>query len=98
MISKARRRCRAKIDVPAHGDVDALKIAATAATISDSLRLLALARPSRNFVAVPMGEIGLPARILALREGTALAYAPVGEATAPGQVSLRDMHASLPRA
>jgi 3-dehydroquinate dehydratase/shikimate dehydrogenase len=35
-----------------------------------------------------MGEVGLPARILALREGSALAYAPIGEATAPGQVSL----------
>jgi 3-dehydroquinate dehydratase/shikimate dehydrogenase len=82
-----------KINVPAHGDVDAMKIAAAARTIGDSLRLLALARRSRNFVAVPMGEIGLPARILALREGSALAYAPVGEATAPGQVSLHDtMH------
>jgi len=82
-----------KINVPKHGDVDAMKIAAAATTIGDSLRLLALARHSRNFVAVPMGEVGLPARILALREGSALAYAPVGEATAPGQVSLHDtMH------
>ena len=46
---------------------------------------------SKHFVAVPMGEIGLPARILALREGSALAYAPVGAATAPGQVSLREL-------
>jgi 3-dehydroquinate dehydratase/shikimate dehydrogenase len=38
-----------------------------------------------------MGEVGLPARILALREGSELAYAPVAEATAPGQVSLYDM-------
>ncbi len=38
-----------------------------------------------------MGEVGLPARILALREGSALAYAPVAAATAPGQVSLRDL-------
>ena len=38
-----------------------------------------------------MGEAGLPARILALREGSALAYAPVASATAPGQVSLHDM-------
>jgi 3-dehydroquinate dehydratase / shikimate dehydrogenase len=73
---------------PAHGWVDAVKIAAHARTISDSSRLLHLARRSKNFVAVPMGEVGLPARILALREGSALAYAPVGEATAPGQVSL----------
>jgi 3-dehydroquinate dehydratase/shikimate dehydrogenase len=71
--------------------VAAVKLAARANTIADSVRLLGLARNSKNFVAVPMGEIGLPARILALREGSALAYAPVGEATAPGQVSLREM-------
>jgi 3-dehydroquinate dehydratase / shikimate dehydrogenase len=74
-----------------HGEADAVKIAAQAQRLSDGLRLLELARKSRNFVAVPMGEIGLPLRILALREGSALAYAPVGESTAPGQVSLRAM-------
>lgn len=75
----------------AYPEADALKIAAHAKTYSDSLGLLRQARRSRNLVAVPMGEIGLPARILALREGSALAYAPVGEATAPGQVSLHDL-------
>lgn len=80
-----------EIAVPEHGDVDAMKIAANARTIGDSVRLVEAARRTKNFVAVPMGEIGLPARILALREGSALAYAPVGEATAPGQVSLREM-------
>src|SRR5467141_668028 len=76
---------------PAHGAVDAIKIAAEARNIHDSIRLLRLARSSKSFVAVPMGEAGLPARILALREGSALAYAPVAAATAPGQVSLHDM-------
>ena len=76
---------------PAHGGVDAVKIAAEARTIHDSVRLLRLARNSRSFVAVPMGDVGLPARILALREGSALAYAPVAEATATGQVSLDEM-------
>src|SRR5229473_5878172 len=79
------------VNAPARGGVDAVKIAAEARTIRDSVRLLRLARSSRNFVAVPMGEAGLPARILALREGSALAYAAVGAATAPGQVSLDDM-------
>src|SRR5260370_27544506 len=79
------------INPPARGCVDAVKIAAEARTIHDSLRLLRLARNSKNFIAAPMGEIGLPARILALREGSALAYAPVAAATAPGQVSLDDM-------
>lgn len=79
------------VSTPAGGEADAVKIAAEARTIADSVRLLKLARRSKNFVAVPMGEVGLPARILALREGSALAYAPVAEATAPGQVSLREM-------
>src|SRR5258708_12911799 len=38
-----------------------------------------------------MGEVGLPGRLLALREGSALAYGPLAEATAPGQVSLQEM-------
>ena len=80
-----------KIRLAQHGLVDAAKIAARALTISDSVRLLRLARRSKNFVAVPMGEIGLPGRILALREGSALAYAPAAQATAPGQVSLGEM-------
>jgi len=70
---------------------DAVKIAAHARRLADGLRLLRLAKNAGNVVAVPMGEVGLPLRILALREGSALAYAPVGEATAPGQVSLRAM-------
>jgi 3-dehydroquinate dehydratase / shikimate dehydrogenase len=71
--------------------VDAIKIAAHARTIGDSVRLLCVARRSKNCVAVPMGEVGLPARILALRHGSALAYAPVQQATAPGQVSLHEL-------
>jgi len=78
------------IVVARHGQVDAVKIAARAKTIADSVRLLKVARRSRNFVAVPMGDVGLPARLLALREGSELAYAPVAEATAPGQVSLEE--------
>jgi 3-dehydroquinate dehydratase/shikimate dehydrogenase len=74
-----------------HGEVDATKIATHVRTMADSLRLLRFARRSRNCVVVPMGEVGLPARILALREGSVLAYAPVAEATAPGQVSLQDL-------
>ncbi len=70
---------------------DAIKVAANARTIADSVRLLRAAGRTRNFVAVPMGEVALPARILALREGSALAYAPVATATAPGQVSLSDL-------
>jgi 3-dehydroquinate dehydratase / shikimate dehydrogenase len=71
-----------------HPEVSAVKIAATARSISQSVDLLKLLERTPNLVAVPMGEAGLPGRILALREGSALAYAPIGPATAPGQVAL----------
>jgi 3-dehydroquinate dehydratase / shikimate dehydrogenase len=80
-----------KIGLPVRAGVDAMKVAGMAQTISDSVKLLQAVRKSRQVVVVPMGEVGLPARILALREGSPLAYAPVAAATAPGQVNLRDM-------
>jgi 3-dehydroquinate dehydratase/shikimate dehydrogenase len=76
---------------------DAVKIAAQCETLRDGLSLLRLARKRRNFVVVPMGEVALPLRILALREGSVFAYAPVDVPTAPGQVSLAQME-SLYRA
>jgi 3-dehydroquinate dehydratase/shikimate dehydrogenase len=79
------------LKTPPHGEVDVVKVAVQARTIADSLRLLSLARRSRNCVVSPMGEVGLPARILSLREGSVLTYAPVGQATAPGQVSFRQL-------
>lgn len=79
------------LTLPVPSEITATKVAAYARTVTDSTRLLRLARRSTNCVAVPMGEAGLPARILALRKGSALAYAPVGIETAPGQVSLRDI-------
>jgi 3-dehydroquinate dehydratase/shikimate dehydrogenase len=82
-----------KLTVPAEGGASAIKVAAMARSVEDSARILRLARTSRDVVAIAMGEIGLPARVLALREGSALAYAPVAAATAPGQIPLRDMKA-----
>ena len=84
-------RLTKKLNVPPSGGVDGVKVAAMARSIADSVRLLQWARKSRHAVAIPMGEIGMPARILALREGSALAYAPVAAATAPGQVHLREL-------
>ncbi|HUJ31889.1 MAG TPA: shikimate dehydrogenase [Candidatus Acidoferrum sp.] len=73
------------------GRSDAIKIAARCDSLADALKLLRLARRRRNVVAVPMGDVALPLRVLALREGSALAYAPVENATAPGQVSFDEM-------
>jgi 3-dehydroquinate dehydratase / shikimate dehydrogenase len=81
----------AKLKLPRRDGVDAVKVAAMSRKLSDSTRLLHLARGSSKIVAVPMGEVGLPGRILALREGSALLYAPVAALTAPGQVHLRDL-------
>ena len=70
---------------------DAIKIATHCNSIRDSLRMLALCKGRPDVIAVPMGEIGLPARVLALKHGSALAYASVGEKTAPGQLTLDEM-------
>jgi 3-dehydroquinate dehydratase/shikimate dehydrogenase len=67
------------------------KIAGHCHSVSDTARICELARGRRDIVAIPMGEAGLPGRILALRAGSALAYASVEVATAPGQLSLDAM-------
>ena len=68
-----------------------IKLAIKCDSLREGLQLLALARKRRNMIAIPMGEICAPLRILALREGSALSYAPVEEATAPGQIRLAEL-------
>jgi len=74
-----------------NGRADAIKIAAQCESLSESRRVLAIARGRGDAIAVPMGDVALPMRVLALRERGAFVYAPVENATAPGQVSLSDM-------
>lgn len=69
----------------------AIKIAAQADSLGAGLKVLRLARGRRDVVAVPMGDVSLPLRLLSLREGSALSYAPVENATAPGQIVLDEM-------
>lgn len=66
----------------------AIKIAAHCDSLAEGLELLRFARTQRTMVAIPMGEMAMPLRILSPREGSALTYAPVEHSTAPGQVSL----------
>ena len=73
-----------------HLHCDAEKIAAKANSLRDAWRLVKLAEARRRLVVIPMGEEAMPARLLALRAGSALAYAPVEKPTAPGQVSLKE--------
>ena len=69
-----------------------MKVAATCANLRETRELLAQARSRQDVVAIPMGDTGDGSRLLALREGSALAYAAVDAATAPGQLSLDAMH------
>ena len=69
----------------------AIKIAAQCHSVSDTVRICESAGTRRNVVAIPMGEFGLAGRVLSLRMGSALAYAAVEQATAPGQLSLESM-------
>ena len=75
----------------AHVQPAVIKIAAQCDSLAESMDVLRVARGRKNVIAIPMGEVALPARVLALREGSALAYAPVENATAPGQATLEAM-------
>jgi 3-dehydroquinate dehydratase/shikimate dehydrogenase len=66
----------------------AIKIAAHCDSLAEGLNLLRFARSQPNIVAIPMGELAVPLRLLSTGNGSALTYAPVENATAPGQVSL----------
>jgi 3-dehydroquinate dehydratase/shikimate dehydrogenase len=66
----------------------AIKIAAKCGSLSAGVQLLRLARVKRNTIVVPMGDVVLPLRCLSLRAGSALSYAALENATAPGQASL----------
>jgi 3-dehydroquinate dehydratase/shikimate dehydrogenase len=85
---KNLRRIAADLD---RGNPDAIKIAVKCDSLGRSIEVLRLAHGRKSIIAVPMGDVALPARVLALREGSALAYAPVEYATAPGQVTLQEM-------
>ncbi len=69
----------------------AIKIAAHCDSLVEARALLDFGRNRRNIVAIPMGDMGLPARFLALRARGGFAYAPVEHSTAPGQISLDEM-------
>jgi 3-dehydroquinate dehydratase/shikimate dehydrogenase len=73
-----------------HGRPDAIKIAAQCGSLAESLKLLRFARSQRNIVAIPMGDVAAPIRLLSARQGSMFTYAPVEHATAPGQVSLEE--------
>jgi 3-dehydroquinate dehydratase/shikimate dehydrogenase len=68
---------------------DVIKIAAQCDSLMQAAKLLSLARTHRNVIPIPMGELSVPTRILALRGRNAFGYAPIANLTAPGQSSLK---------
>ena len=70
---------------------DAVKIAGLARSFRNVSHLLQTAHGRADVVVIPMGEEMAGARILALRQGSALAYAPITQSTAPGQISFGDV-------
>jgi 3-dehydroquinate dehydratase / shikimate dehydrogenase len=69
----------------------AIKLAATTGSFAKVRELLQLVHGRRDVVAIPMGEDMIGPRILALRQGSALAYAPIGQSTAPGQIRFAEV-------
>ncbi|MBI2059397.1 MAG: type I 3-dehydroquinate dehydratase [Nitrospirae bacterium] len=69
---------------------DVVKIACHAASLEDALRLLNFALKNRKtpLVAIPMGDLARPLRLLAPLFGSRWAYAYLDSPTAPGQYSL----------
>jgi len=70
---------------------DLVKLAALTRNYRELVRLLRAAHRRSHVIVAPMGEVGQPGRILAVREGSALAYASVGRPVAPGQLPLETL-------
>jgi len=82
IVSQLNRIC-------SDGPFETFKVAVKCASLRDSLRLLKIASRRSNSIVAPMGKLASAARILSLRAGSRMAYAPVEQSTAPGQISLR---------
>lgn len=75
-------------------DADVVKIAVRALTPLDNLRVLQLLKkPARPTVGLCMGDMGMPARILAAKYGSPFSYAAFNKerGIAPGMPSYREM-------
>jgi len=70
---------------------DVIKIAAQCDSFTQIAKLISLAHSHNNVIAIPMGELSVPTRILALRGRNGFGYAPVSSLTAPGQTSLQTL-------
>ena len=76
-----------------YSEADAYKIACMAHSEEDVVRFMEWSkrecrRIDSPLIAIAMGEQGIVSRVCAFETGTALTFASVGEATAPGQISI----------
>ena len=76
---------------------DIAKLAATPHSYRDALSLLELTldRAPEPVCIIGMGGYGVHTRVIAPLYGSALAYTSVGAATAPGQLSIRELRGML---
>jgi shikimate dehydrogenase len=71
-----------------------VKVATLARKHSDAARLLKLTHANKGrLIAVPMGSVGIPGRVLALRAGSPLTFAVAhkGVSVAPGQLTAKEL-------
>lgn len=89
----------ALFDAAALADADVIKIAAHAASPADTDRLIGFlrARRERGLIVIAMGPHGVASRVFFPLLGSLITYASAGDAMAPGQLSLTDLHAELRR-
>jgi 3-dehydroquinate dehydratase / shikimate dehydrogenase len=69
---------------------DAEKIAVSVRTLREAMGVIAAGQANQRTIAIPMGEIASPLRLLALRTGNSPIYSATGAATASGQPTLRE--------
>jgi len=86
-------------DGAAAADADVIKLAAHATDRDDVDRLLALLRAyrERGAVVIAMGPYGVASRVFFPLLGSLITYGFVGQAGAPGQLPLEQLHAELCR-
>lgn len=89
----------ALLDAAARTGAEVAKIAAHAATPSDTDRLLGVlrARRARGLIVIAMGPHGVASRVFFPLFGSLITYGFVGAAGAPGQLPLAELHAELRR-
>lgn len=76
---------------------DIVKIASMVNSRNDLRRLAGLLCSEEGLIVIGMGPMGRPSRVFFPFLGSLVAYCPVSDSTAPGQLSLKEMSTELRR-